>query len=106
MLMARKTKTKKSQPPLRKQNRLVRYLRDTRAELRKVSWPSRQEALSLTRIVLIVTISMAVILGLLDWLFRQELRLLLEGNLIATMAAIVAVIAVISIFAVAGRRKA
>ena len=104
--MARKASTTKSQSTAKKQNRLVRYLRGTRGELRKVSWPSRQEALSLTRIVVIVTGSMAIVLGLLDRLFQEELRLLLEGNVAAMIGAVVAVIAVVAIFAVAGRQKA
>jgi preprotein translocase subunit SecE len=31
-----------------------KYLRETVGELRKVSWPTRQEAMNLTKIVLIV----------------------------------------------------
>ncbi len=51
----------------KKENALVRYFRDTRAELRKVRWPSRSEAWSLTKIVLAVTLGMAVFLG--HWTF-------------------------------------
>jgi preprotein translocase subunit SecE len=61
-------------------NALVEYLRDTRAELRKVHWPSRREAENLTKIVLIVTVSMAVLMGLLDYLFSLELRGLINGD--------------------------
>lgn len=64
-------------------NAFVQYLRDTRAELRKVHWPSRQEAENLTKIVLVVTISMALLMGLLDYLFSLELRGLISGNAIA-----------------------
>jgi preprotein translocase subunit SecE len=53
----------------RKENAIIRYLKDTRAELRKVTWPSREEALNLTLIVLAVTVAMAVGLGLVDYLF-------------------------------------
>jgi preprotein translocase subunit SecE len=38
-------------------------------ELRKVSWPTRREALSLTRVVVIVMVIMAAVLGSLDFLF-------------------------------------
>lgn len=58
----------------------VEYLRNTRAELRKVHWPSRQEAENLTKIVLVVTVSMALLMGLLDYLFSQQLRGLLTGS--------------------------
>jgi preprotein translocase subunit SecE len=53
----------------RQPNAVQRLLRETVAELRKVSWPTRQEAIALTRIVLIVMIIMAIILGSLDWAF-------------------------------------
>jgi len=57
-------------------NRLVRYLKETRAELRKVSWPTRKQAINLTMIVLAVTVAMAIFLGAVDLLFATLLRLL------------------------------
>jgi preprotein translocase subunit SecE len=53
----------------KKENAIIRYFKDTRAELRKVTWPSREEALNLTLIVFAVTVSMAIGLGLIDYLF-------------------------------------
>ena len=74
-------------------NALVQYLRDTRAELRKVHWPTREEAENLTKIVLAVTVSMAALMGLLDYLFSLELRGLINGNAVAIGMAIFAVVA-------------
>jgi preprotein translocase subunit SecE len=51
------------------QNRIVNYLRETWFELRKVSWPTRSEAINLTLIVVSVTTFLAIVLGLMDWLF-------------------------------------
>jgi len=51
---------------VRKQNALQRYLSETAGELRKVSWPTRQEALQLTVIVLAVMVFMGAFLGLVD----------------------------------------
>lgn len=45
---------------------MVRFYRETVGELRKVSWPTRQEAWHLTRIVLVVLVLMAIYLGSLD----------------------------------------
>ena len=59
-------------------NRLVRYLKETRAELRKVSWPTRQQATNLTIIVLAVTIVMAIFLGVVDLVFAAVIRLLVS----------------------------
>jgi len=50
-------------------NRLFRYFRETYYELRRVSWPNRSEAVNLTVIVVVVTMTLAMILGLVDWVF-------------------------------------
>jgi preprotein translocase subunit SecE len=59
-------------------NALVRYLKETRAEVRKVSWPTREEATNLTLIVLAVTIAMAIFLGLVDFIFQNLILLLVR----------------------------
>jgi preprotein translocase subunit SecE len=51
------------------ENAVVRYLRETWFELKKVSWPTRSEAINLTIVVVVVTTFLAIVLGLLDWLF-------------------------------------
>jgi len=50
----------------KQQNAIVRFYRETLGELRKVSWPTRTEAINLTVIVVIVLIVMAAILGFVD----------------------------------------
>jgi preprotein translocase subunit SecE len=55
----------------RRDNAIVRYFRETWFELKKVSWPTRREALNLTGIVVAVTTFLAIVLGLLDWLFAS-----------------------------------
>lgn len=62
----------------RRDNRVVRYLRETRSELRKVIWPTRQEATSLTVIVIAVTVAMSASLGLVDYLFSQLFGLIIR----------------------------
>lgn len=57
-------------PMTKEPNRLQRWFRETSSELRRVSWPTRAEAISLTRIVIIVMIISAIILGGLDGLFE------------------------------------
>jgi len=61
----------------RQPNRIQRYIRETIGELRKVNWPSRQEATSLTLIVLVVTFGMSLVLGLLDFIFSRLFALIL-----------------------------
>lgn len=58
------------------ENRVVKYLRETRAELRKVTWPTPEEARNLTGIVLVVTVAMALVMWTLDLIFGGLIGLL------------------------------
>ena len=60
-------------------NRVQRYYRETIGELRKVTWPTRQEATSLTIVVLIVIAAMSAFLGLLDFIFGRFFILIFGG---------------------------
>ena len=42
------------------------FLVDVRAELKKVTWPSRQELIDATKRVLIMTLLIGVVIGVLD----------------------------------------
>lgn len=57
-----------------------RFFSEIIAELRKVVWLSRREALYLTGLVLIVAIGAGVILGLLDLGFTRLVDLILLGR--------------------------
>lgn len=63
---------------VKKENPIVKYFKETRAELRKVSWPTRQEALNLTLIVVAFTIFMAALLGIIDYIFAWVFGLILK----------------------------
>jgi preprotein translocase subunit SecE len=60
------------------ENALVRYFKDTRAELAKVTWPTREEGIRLTTVVLIVTTISAVVLFGVDSVFSLVIALLLQ----------------------------
>jgi len=62
----------------RQPNAIVRFFRETTGELRKVSWPTRQEALNLTLVVLAVTATMSLFLGALDFLFTRLFRFVIS----------------------------
>ena len=69
--MAKKASRKKGNP-------ISRYLRETVAELRKVTWPTRREATQLTGIVLIVIVLMSVFLGAMDVLFSRLISVVIN----------------------------
>jgi preprotein translocase subunit SecE len=53
------------------------FYRETAAELKKVSWPTRPEAINLTKVVLIVILIVGAFLGILDYLFSRMFGLIL-----------------------------
>ena len=59
--------------------KIQKFFQETVGELRKVSWPSRQEAIRLTEIVIVVIFIMAAILGGLDWVYAKFFGLILGG---------------------------
>ncbi len=52
---------------------IINYLRDTKAELRHVTWPTKQETVNYTIIVLLISIGTGIFLGILDFVFRAAL---------------------------------
>ena len=68
-----KTDKKQGQP-----NAIVRYFRETRGEIRKVTWPTRQESWRLTGIVLGVTIATAAFLWFFDFIFSGSIQFVIE----------------------------
>jgi len=56
--------------------RIGKFLRESRAELRKVTWPNRKELVTYTIVVIVSTAIAAVFLGIVDLIFSQLIRLL------------------------------
>ena len=62
------------------ENRVVRYLKDTRAEIAKVTWPTREEGLRLSGIVFLVTVVSTIVLFGIDSFFAFVIGLLIRGT--------------------------
>lgn len=74
-----KAQDKKSKKTRNQPNLFVKYFRETRGELQKVTWPTPEESWRLTLIVLLVSIITAVYLGLaMDGLFSTLVKGLLN----------------------------
>ncbi len=50
------------------------FFAESRTELRHVNWPTRQEAIRLTSIVIGISLGLAVFLGAVDYLFTYLLK--------------------------------
>ncbi|HKZ86937.1 MAG TPA: preprotein translocase subunit SecE [Anaerolineae bacterium] len=96
----------KAAAEVKQENRFVRYFKETRAELRKVHWPTRREALNLTTIVLAATVAMAILLGVLDYFFTWLAAGVLAPTVDPIRVIIVAVLGLVGIVAlVIGLRR-
>ena len=65
--------------PVVVENRWRRLIRETRSELKKVTWPTREQTVRLTIIVSVVAIAVGIFLGGLDLIFQWLFQLLLGG---------------------------
>ncbi len=73
---------------------LVRYFRGVVSEMQKVTWPSREETINLTQVVLAVTVAFAVGLGLIDAFYTRWFRLALADEITLFLGIGVVVLAV------------
>ncbi len=50
----------------KRENAIQRFIRETTGELKKVSWPTREEALNMTVVVIVVMTAVSLFLWLVD----------------------------------------
>jgi preprotein translocase subunit SecE len=57
---------------------MTTWVRDVRSELRKVVWPTREEALKLTMVVVALSVIVGFFLGTVDAVFSAFITWLLQ----------------------------
>lgn len=50
-------------------NKIANYFRESLAEMKKVSWPTKKETYNYTILVIGISLGVAIFLGVLDYLF-------------------------------------
>ncbi|HVN26617.1 MAG TPA: preprotein translocase subunit SecE [Candidatus Paceibacterota bacterium] len=55
-------------------DRIKRFFDEARHEFRHVNWPTQQEAIRLTGVVIGISLGLAVFLGACDYLFTYVIR--------------------------------
>ncbi len=61
-------------------NQVTEFFREVRVELRKVTFPTRQETMGHTLVVLVLTMIIAVYLGASDWALATVVQMLLQAG--------------------------
>ena len=58
-------------------NKAVDFVKEARVELKKVNWPTKQQTINYTLIVIGLSIAVALFLGGLDFIFSEILKKLI-----------------------------
>jgi preprotein translocase subunit SecE len=59
--------------------KIFNFLKESRAELKKVNWPSREEVLTSTRVVIISILIIAAVIALMDYLIKTVVFSIIGG---------------------------
>lgn len=55
--------------------KVIRFFQESYAELKKVTWPSREDVAASTKVVLVSIVLIALALGFVDYLLFQGIEL-------------------------------
>jgi len=55
------------------------YVRESQAEVNKVTWPTRDQTINLTIVVLAVCLVIGIFLGIVDYVFQYMVQQLIVG---------------------------
>ena len=61
-----------------KKSKMKTYFRGVRAEMKKVSWPTKKELLNYTTVVVALSILVAIIVWILDIIINGGLQLIIK----------------------------
>lgn len=56
--------------------KIVKFLKEVRAELKKVTWPTRRELIGSTIVTVVVTVIISVFIGVVDRLLALATRVI------------------------------
>jgi preprotein translocase subunit SecE len=80
---------KKKQAPRRKPRpqdqlplfqRLKRFMREVRAEMKRVSWPTREQLVAFSAVTIITSTALTLYVFALDFAFKEGILILLGGT--------------------------
>lgn len=63
--------------PIKQGNSVVAFIRQVRDELNQVTWPTKNQTIRLTTIVVVVSVLVGTYLGALDYLFTKIMGLII-----------------------------
>ena len=61
--------------------KIVKYYRETAAELRKMTWPSKDELIGSTIVTIVVSLVVAIFIGIIDRLLSLGIKAIFGGGI-------------------------
>lgn len=61
----------------RKRFNIFRYLRESKEELQKVTWPSRKDTTRYSVFIIVISLAIAIFFGAFDWALNLGLQALI-----------------------------
>lgn len=58
--------------------KVIGFIKEARAELRKVTWPNKKQLISSTIVVMVTVALVAVFLGIVDIIFSRIVAIILQ----------------------------
>ena len=59
--------------------KIIEFLKESRLELKKVNWPSKEEVLTSTRVVIISILVIAAVIALMDYVIKTIIFSIIGG---------------------------
>jgi preprotein translocase subunit SecE len=59
---------------------MFNYIKDTKAELKHVSWPTRRQTVMFTILVIVISFGVSIFLGFFDGVFKKLLEALVINS--------------------------
>lgn len=59
-------------------NKIIKYFNDTASEMKQVTWPTQQQSMFYTALVLVITTLVALYIGAFDYLFSQVVNFIIH----------------------------
>lgn len=56
--------------------KIIQFFKDSYAELGKVVWPTKDDVIASTKVIVVSTLIMALVLGLMDFIFVAGIELI------------------------------
>jgi preprotein translocase subunit SecE len=61
--------------------KLKKYFKETLAEMRKMTWPTKDELIGSTIVTIVVSILVSIFIGVVDYLLNGGIHLIFRGRM-------------------------